>query len=58
MRPKKINDELKPQIAEALQSKSRKEVCADFGVTYEMLRREFGSKWKHTQGETVQETIN
>jgi len=46
MRPKKITPELKPKIAEALQTKSRKEVCAEFGLDYQMIAREFGNAWK------------
>jgi len=52
-RKKKITPELKPQIAEALKTKSRTQVCKDYGVSYEMLRKEFGAKWKHINGETV-----
>lgn len=52
-RKKKITDELKPQIAEALRTKSRTQVCKDFGVSYEMLRKTFGAKWKHVNGESV-----
>lgn len=44
-RKKKITDDLKPQIAEALKTKSRTQVCQDFGVSFEMLRREFGKAW-------------
>jgi hypothetical protein len=53
MRPKKIQGELKEKVTQALQTKSRKEVCAEFGLTYEQIRNEFGSKWRHTAGETV-----
>lgn len=56
-RPKKITDELKPKIAEALQTKSRKQVCAEFGLDYQMLRREFGNAWKQ-QVQPAPETIN
>lgn len=45
MRPKKITPELKEQIAEALKTKSRTQVCEEFSVTFVMLRREFGKAW-------------
>lgn len=60
-RKKKITDELKLQIAEALKTKSRTQVCKDFSVSFEMLRREFGKAWTRGGSEIqreVEQSIN
>ena len=46
MRPKKIRGELKTLIEQDIAAgKPRKTICQERGVTYEMIRKEFGSKW-------------
>lgn len=57
MRPKTIQGELKEKIGEALKTKSRKEICTEFKVSYQQLRQEFGAKWKHTNGEEVKSEV-
>ena len=42
------NPELRAKVEEALKTKTRAEVCKEFGVDYFMLRKEFGNAWTHT----------
>jgi len=55
MRPKKLVGELKETVAKALETKSRKQVCEEFKLSYQQLAAEFGNKWKQTTGEVVVE---
>ena len=54
---KLADPEIRAKVEEALKTKTRNEVCKEFGLDYAMIRREFGNAWTHGPVAVTETTV-